>query len=90
MECRSKEALHSFCSKNECLRSGTGYTVLEMIAEMEAASGRQIRKNFQPRRPGDVPENFADASEVRVRFRAPHQSKLWIQHNYQNVLYFSY
>jgi len=48
------------------LGTGNGFSVLEMVAEMERASGTKIRVHMAPRRPGDVPENFADATQAHA------------------------
>ncbi len=44
------------------LGTGTGSTVLEVIAAFECACGKKIDFRFAPRRAGDVPECYADAS----------------------------
>lgn len=47
------------------LGTGSGSTVLEVIAAYERACGKPIPKYMAPRRPGDVAENYADASLAR-------------------------
>jgi len=42
------------------LGTGRGYSVLEMVAAMAAASGRPIPYHVAPRRPGDVASCYAD------------------------------
>ncbi|MDH4039753.1 MAG: UDP-glucose 4-epimerase GalE [Gammaproteobacteria bacterium] len=42
------------------LGTGTGYSVLEMVAAFEAACGRAIPYAIVPRRPGDIAECYAD------------------------------
>ncbi len=42
------------------LGTGTGCSVLELVAAMERASGRPIPRRFAPRRPGDVARCYAD------------------------------
>jgi len=42
------------------LGTGRGYSVLEMIAAFERASGRKVPYRFAPRRPGDVAACYAD------------------------------
>ena len=42
-----------------------GYTVKQVIAECERVLGRQISVELAPRRPGDPPKLFADASKAR-------------------------
>jgi len=44
------------------LGTGRGYSVLEVVAAFEAASGKAIGLEFHPRRPGDVAQCFANAS----------------------------
>ena len=44
------------------LGTGQGYSVLEMVAAAEKASGREIPYRIAPRRPGDVASCFADPS----------------------------
>lgn len=44
------------------LGTGQGYSVLEMVAALERASGRAIPYRIAPRRPGDVAECWADPS----------------------------
>ena len=47
------------------LGTGTGTSVLEMVAAYQEASGRKIPYEVVPRRPGDVAECYADASRAR-------------------------
>ena len=44
------------------LGTGNSYSVLEAIAAFSEVSGKSILYEFGPRRPGDVAENYADAS----------------------------
>lgn len=44
------------------LGSGIGVSVLELVAAFEQATGQTIPKQFLPRRAGDLPSFFADAS----------------------------
>lgn len=44
------------------LGTGQGYSVLEMVAALERASGRPVPYRIAPRRPGDVAECWADPS----------------------------
>ncbi|MDW7657664.1 MAG: UDP-glucose 4-epimerase GalE [Bacillota bacterium] len=46
------------------LGTGTGYSVLEMAAAFEAASGRTIPLIMDPRRPGDVAVCYADPGKA--------------------------
>jgi UDP-glucose 4-epimerase len=47
------------------LGTGRGYTVLEMIAAFEQASGRKIPYAITDRRPGDVGVCYADPAKAR-------------------------
>ena len=51
---------HSFITVN--LGTGRPYSVLEMVAAFEKASGKKIPYEIVGRRPGDLPEYYADAS----------------------------
>uniref|UniRef100_A0A7S2K478 UDP-glucose 4-epimerase n=1 Tax=Leptocylindrus danicus TaxID=163516 RepID=A0A7S2K478_9STRA len=42
--------------------TGNGYSVLEMVAAMQKASGREIKYKVGDRRPGDISTCYADAS----------------------------
>lgn len=42
------------------LGTGRGYSVLEMAAAFERASGRPVPHRFAPRRPGDIAQCYAD------------------------------
>ena len=44
------------------LGTGRGYSVLELIAAFEKASGRVIKKEMALRRPGDIDASYADPS----------------------------
>ena len=46
------------------LGTGTGYSVLEMVAAFEAACGRPSH-TIVPRRPGDIAECYADPERAR-------------------------
>lgn len=46
------------------LGTGRGYSVLEMIAAFEKASGKQIQYKIVARRPGDIAECWADPSHA--------------------------
>jgi UDP-glucose 4-epimerase len=46
------------------LGSGNGYTVLEVIAAFEKASGVALPYSIAPRRPGDVPAIYANNSKA--------------------------
>lgn len=47
------------------LGTGTGYSVLEMVAAFEQASGKTIPYKIEPRRPGDIAECFADPQRAQ-------------------------
>ena len=47
------------------LGTGNGYSVLDIVAAFEKASGRAIPYSFQPRRPGDIAESWADPSKAQ-------------------------
>ena len=47
--------------------SGSGVTVLELIAAFERASGVQIARKFAPRRDGDLPAFWADPAHAAER-----------------------
>ena len=42
------------------LGTGKGYSVLEMIKSFSKALGKEIPYVIDPRRPGDIPECYAD------------------------------
>ena len=42
------------------LGTGTGYSVLDMVRSFEKVMGRPLPYDFQPRRPGDIDECYAD------------------------------
>lgn len=48
------------------LGTGTGYTVLEVIAEFEKVSGRKLNYKKAERRPGDVVAIFANNEKARA------------------------
>ena len=48
------------------LGTGTGYSVLDVIAAFERGSGREIPYEFAERRAGDAAECFADASKANM------------------------
>lgn len=47
------------------LGTGRGYSVLEMVHAFEKVNGVPVPHEFAPRRPGDVPECYADASKAK-------------------------
>ncbi|MBR3306956.1 MAG: UDP-glucose 4-epimerase GalE [Lachnospiraceae bacterium] len=46
------------------LGTGRGYSVLEIVKNFEEASGVKIPYEIQARRPGDIAENYSDASKA--------------------------
>jgi len=50
------------------LGSGTGYSVFQMIAAMEEASGKKIPINIAERRPGDLATVVANAAKAKADF----------------------
>jgi UDP-glucose 4-epimerase len=62
-------ALAKLADKPGCithnLGTGTGYSVLEMVAAFEKACGKPIPHTIVPRRPGDIAECYADPSRAR-------------------------
>ena len=51
------------------LGTGRGYSVLELVATFERASGRKIPYKFVERRPGDVASCYADPTKAREELR---------------------
>jgi UDP-glucose 4-epimerase len=49
------------------LGTGTGYSVLEMVHAVEAASGKKIAHVFGPRRTGDIATCYADPAHAQKR-----------------------
>jgi len=56
------------------LGTGKGYSVLEVLAAFEKASGHQLARRIVPRRPGDVAVSYADPSKAHAEldWRAEH------------------
>lgn len=48
------------------LGTGHGYSVLEIIHAFEAACGKALPYEIAPRRPGDIPQCFADPSKAQT------------------------
>ena len=46
------------------LGTGRGYSVLEIVENFEKATGIKIPYQIDPRRPGDIAANYADASKA--------------------------
>lgn len=47
--------------------TGTGYSVLEMIAAFEAASGRKVAYEITDRRPGDIATSLANPEKAKAQ-----------------------
>lgn len=47
------------------LGTGNGYSVLQVIKAYEKAIGRELEKDYLPRRAGDIAENYADPRKAR-------------------------
>lgn len=47
------------------LGSGSGYTILELVAAVERVTGMQVPRRMMPRRPGDPARLVADAGKAR-------------------------
>lgn len=47
------------------LGTGNGYSVLEMVKAFEKASGKEIKYQIKPRRPGDIASCYADPSKAK-------------------------
>ena len=47
------------------LGTGHGYSVLQMVAAFEKASGRKVNYKIAPRRPGDIAECYADPTKAK-------------------------
>jgi len=74
------------------LGTGVGYSVLDVVAAFEHASGRRVRYRFGPRRQGDVASCYADARLAMTQFGWKTERDLaamcrdhwrWQQHNPQ-------
>ena len=48
--------------------TGTPYSVIEIVNAFEEANGIKVKHEFGPRRPGDLPECWADASKAEHVF----------------------
>lgn len=58
----SYEYFHIFTRLYVIKGTGTGYSVLQMVAAFEKASGRKIPYKIVGRRAGDIAANYADVS----------------------------
>lgn len=63
-------ALQNLPTANTCsaynLGTGDGYSVLQVVAAFEQASGKKIAYKIGPRRPGDIAACYADASKAKL------------------------
>lgn len=59
-----RELFHSERSFTLNLGTGRGYSVLEMVAAFEKASGRRVPYEITARRPGDIAVCFADPTKA--------------------------
>lgn len=48
------------------LGTGCGYSVLQIVAAFEHASGRKVPYKIAPRRPGDIASCYADAAKAKA------------------------
>lgn len=48
------------------LGTGVGYSVLDVISAFEKANDLKINYNIKPRREGDVPQCYADATKAKI------------------------
>jgi UDP-glucose 4-epimerase len=51
------------------LGTGKGYSVLQMIKAFEDASGKKIPYQITDRRPGDIPECYADPTKAKMHLK---------------------
>ena len=51
------------------LGTGTGHSVLEVINTVEQVTGKQVRRQMVPRRPGDPPVLVADSTRAQQRLQ---------------------
>jgi UDP-glucose 4-epimerase len=47
------------------LGTGRGTSVLDIVSAYESATGIKIKYEFAPRRPGDIPENYANCDKAK-------------------------
>ncbi|MDD6237437.1 MAG: UDP-glucose 4-epimerase GalE [Clostridiales bacterium] len=47
------------------LGTGKGYSVLDVVAAFEKASGRKVKYQIKPRRPGDIAECYANPEKAK-------------------------
>jgi UDP-glucose 4-epimerase len=51
------------------LGTGTGNSVLEVVETVEQVTGKRVRRNTVPRRPGDPPVLVADPTRAQQRLK---------------------
>jgi UDP-glucose 4-epimerase len=65
---KALNALARLDHQEECLTvnlgTGKGYSVLEIVREFEAASGKPVPYKVAPRRPGDIASCYADPNQA--------------------------
>ena len=59
------------------LGTGRGYSVLELIAAYEKASGRPVPYDIVARRPGDIDSCYADPAKALARHRLDRPRATW-------------
>ena len=47
------------------LGTGKGYSVLDVVAAFEKASGKKVKYQIKPRRPGDIAECYANPEKAK-------------------------
>lgn len=57
--------MHDHGAEAYNLGTGTGCSVLEVIRAFEAASGQTVPYRIAPRRPGDIPQCYADPAKAK-------------------------
>ena len=64
------------------LGMGRGHSVLEIVRALELVTGRTIPIKFEPRRPGDVAESYADVSKAKydLNWNAKRDLSTIVQH----------
>jgi UDP-glucose 4-epimerase len=58
------------------LGTGQGYSVLDVVKAFEAVSGQTIPYEVLPRRAGDIPQTYADATKAKTQLKWTAQRKL--------------
>lgn len=63
------DSLNKDCYEIFNLGTGNGYSVLDIVKEMENVSGQKIKYIFAERRDGDVATTYADASKSKNKLK---------------------